>query len=72
VLGHCLRDQCPADIGSHNWFGSLDVSDVDAVHAELIGRGTTSAAPIDQSYGIREILVITIDGHRIVVGQQHR
>jgi catechol 2,3-dioxygenase-like lactoylglutathione lyase family enzyme len=70
MLGHCPADIRPADLGSHSWFGYLDVDDVEALHTELIGRGATCSAPMDRPYGMREIVVTTVDGHRIVFGQQ--
>jgi hypothetical protein len=69
MLGHCPTDTRPADLGSHNWFGYLSVDDVDALHAEISARGAVSSPPADRSYGMREIVVTTIDGHRIVFGQ---
>jgi hypothetical protein len=70
MLGHCPDDMRPADLGSHNWFGYLDVDNVDALHAELTGRGATCSAPADRPYGMREIVVTTVDGHRLVFGQE--
>ena len=69
MLGHCPKDAHPAEIGSHNWFGYLDVDDVDALHAEFVARGANCSAPRDTHYGMREIVVTTVDGHRIVFGQ---
>src|SRR5579872_4849924 len=70
MLGHCPNDLPPADLGSHNWFGYLDVDDVDALHAELTARGAACSAPADRHYGMREIVVTTVDGHRLVFGQE--
>ena len=67
MLGHCPNDIPPADLGSHSWFGYLDV---DALRAEIVARGATCSQPKDQPYGMREIVVTTLDGHRIVFGQQ--
>ncbi len=72
MLGHCPNDLRAADLGAHSWFGYLDVDDVDALHAELTVRGATCSAPFDQHYGMREIVVTTVDGHRIVFGQEIR
>jgi catechol 2,3-dioxygenase-like lactoylglutathione lyase family enzyme len=72
MLGHCPRDMQPTELGSHNWFGSLEVDDVDALHAEIAARGATCSSPKDTHYGMREIVVTTVDGHRIVFGQQVR
>jgi catechol 2,3-dioxygenase-like lactoylglutathione lyase family enzyme len=72
MLGHCPSDMRPADLGSHNWFGYLEVDDVDALHAEIKARDGTCSAPKDQPYGMREVVVTTVDGHRIVFGQELR
>ena len=69
MLGHCPTDMRPSALGSHNWFGYLDVDDVDALHAELTARGANCSAPRNTHYGMREIVVTTVDGHRIVFGQ---
>jgi catechol 2,3-dioxygenase-like lactoylglutathione lyase family enzyme len=72
MLGHCPDDMRPADLGSHSWFGYLEVDDIDALRSEITARGATCSAPKDQPYGMREIVVTTIDGHRIVFGQELR
>ncbi len=72
MLGHCPDDLRPAEFGSHNWFGYLEVDDVDAFHTEITARGATSTPPLDRPYGMREIVVTTVDGHRIVFGQEKR
>jgi hypothetical protein len=69
MLGHCPNDIPPSALGSHNWFGYLNVSDVDALHAEFTGRGAVCTTPTNTHYGMREIVVTTIDGHRVVFGQ---
>jgi catechol 2,3-dioxygenase-like lactoylglutathione lyase family enzyme len=72
MLGHCPGDMRPSELGSHNWFGYLEVDDVDALHAEIAARGAACSPPRDTHYGMREIVVTTVDGHRIVFGQQLR
>ena len=72
MLGHCPRDMPPSEMGSHNWFGYLEVDDVDALQARIVARGAICSPPKDNRYGRREIVVTTVDGHRIVFGQQVR
>jgi catechol 2,3-dioxygenase-like lactoylglutathione lyase family enzyme len=50
----------------------LEVDDVDALYAEITARGAACSAPRQAHYGMREIVVTTIDGHRIVFGQGPR
>lgn len=69
MLGRCPADIHPSAIGSHNWFGYLDVGDVDSLHAEFAARGAVCSALKDTHYGMREFVVTTIDGHRLVCGQ---
>ena len=70
MLGHCPNDTPASAIGSHSWYGYLAVDDVDALHAEIVARGAIATAPADAPYGMREILVTTIDGHRLMFGQE--
>jgi catechol 2,3-dioxygenase-like lactoylglutathione lyase family enzyme len=70
MLGRCPNDARASELGSHNWFGYLEVDDVEALHVELTARGAQCSAPKDSSYGMREIVVTTIDGHRMVFGQE--
>jgi hypothetical protein len=60
----------PADLGSHNWFGCLQVDDIDALHAEIAARGAICSAPANRPYGMREVVVTIVDGHRVVFGQE--
>jgi len=69
ATGQCPTDMHPSALGSHNWFGYLDVDDVGSLHAEFVARGAVCSAPKDTYYGMREIVVTTIDGHRLVCGQ---
>lgn len=70
MLGRCPKDAPASAIGAHSWFGYINTDDVAALHAELVARGAVCSAPFDQPYGMREIVVTTIDGHRIVFGEQ--
>jgi hypothetical protein len=70
MLGRCPNDVPPSDLGSHNWFGYLEVDDIDALHAEITARGANCSEPARRPYGMREVVVTTADGHRIVFGQE--
>jgi catechol 2,3-dioxygenase-like lactoylglutathione lyase family enzyme len=70
MLGHCPDEKPATEIFPHNWFGYLETDDVDALRAELVGRGAECSEPWEQPYGMREIIVTTVDGHRIVFGQE--
>jgi catechol 2,3-dioxygenase-like lactoylglutathione lyase family enzyme len=70
MLEHCPNDMPPSDLGSHNWFGYMEVDDINALHAEITARGATCSEPANRPYGMREVVVTTADGHRIVFGQE--
>jgi catechol 2,3-dioxygenase-like lactoylglutathione lyase family enzyme len=69
MLGQCPTDMVPSALGSHNFFGYLDVNDLDGLCAEFVARGAVCSVPKDTHYGMREIVVTTPDGHRLVCGQ---
>lgn len=70
MLGHCPNAIPPVDIGDHRYFGYLHVDDADALHEELVGRGAIILQPpTDRPHGMREFLVATPDGHRLMIGQ---
>lgn len=73
MLGEC-RDEVPAgETANHSWFVHLLVDDVDALHAEVRARGAeVLSPPADRPYGLRECILRTPDGHRLVYGQSIR
>jgi predicted enzyme related to lactoylglutathione lyase len=70
MLGEC-RDEVPASAtGNHSWYMHLLVDDVDAYHRELKSRGAQiENPPTNRAYGLREFILTTPDGHRLVIGQ---
>lgn len=66
-----LAVQDPAEAtGNHSWFIHLLMDDVDAFHREVRERGADILSPpANRSYGLRECILRTPDGHRLVVGQ---
>lgn len=69
MLGEC-RDEMPAEAtGNHSWFLHVLVDDADAYHAEIAARGgEVLSPPGDRAYGLREFIVRSPDGHRVVIG----
>lgn len=70
MLGEC-PDEVPAGAtGNHSWFVHLLVDDVDAYYRDIKSRGADHPdPPTDRAYGLREFVLTTPDGHRIVIGQ---
>lgn len=70
MLGHC-PDQTPASqTGDHSYFAYIEVDDIDKLYRELLASGLASlSVPERKPWGMREFMVTTPDGHRIMFGQ---
>jgi predicted enzyme related to lactoylglutathione lyase len=70
MLGKCPDATPAAQLGPHSWFAYLDVENVDKLHSEFVAsEAIIIKAPSDTPYGMRELVIATPDGHRIVFGQ---
>lgn len=71
MLGECTAAIPPADLGDHSWYGYVTVSDAAALFAEYQASGAEFTQTLaDKPWGLREFGVRTIDGHRIMFGQE--
>lgn len=71
MIGHCPDVMPPRELGDHSLFAYLHTDDVDAYHAEIAARGAlVLQPPADKPWGMRELVIATPDGHRILVGQE--
>ena len=70
MAGECPGATPVAQLGDHSYFAYLVVDDVDALHgrAEAAGAEIVKALVIEP-WGMREFGVRTVDGHRIMFGQ---
>ncbi|NEX94128.1 VOC family protein [Caulobacter sp. 17J65-9] len=70
MLGACPHDASPASLGSHSYFGYVEVDDLDGYFAQIAARGAdVPAPPADRPWGMREMAVRTPDGHRVMFAQ---
>lgn len=69
-LGECKDATDPGELGDHSYVAYIVMDDVDAYHAEIGARGAQCRAPEDKPWGMREMHVRTIDGHRITFAQE--
>lgn len=70
MMGHCPNAMAPSATGDHSYFGYLSVDNADALHDEFVSKGAIILAPpADKPHGMREFLVGTPDGHRMMFGQ---
>ena len=71
MLGECTDATPPADLGDHSWYGYVTVSDAAALFAEYQRAGVEFTQQLsDKPWGMREFGIRTIDGHRLMFGQE--
>lgn len=70
MLGHCLDEVSASQINDHSYFAYIGVQGIDDLYEAFRTRGWTSLpAPESKPSGMREFMVTTPDGHRIMFGQ---
>lgn len=71
MLGECTDAIHPSKLGDHSWYGYVTVSDAAALFAEYQASGAEFIQQLaDKPWGMREFGVCTIDGHRLMFGQE--
>ena len=70
MAGQC-PDAIPArELGDHSYFAYFVVDDVDADYERVTAKGGEIVKPLqDEPWGMREFGLRTVDGHRIMIGQ---
>jgi uncharacterized glyoxalase superfamily protein PhnB len=71
MLGECT-DAIPAsDLGDHSYYGYITVDDIDALYNEYQKSGVEFTQSVaSKPWGMREFGIRTIDGHRLMFGQE--
>ena len=70
MAGHCPDAIPPSELGDHSYFGYFVVDDVDDYYGMVTSKGAEVIKPLrTEKWGMREFGVRTIDGHRIMIGQ---
>src|SRR5687768_16798441 len=71
MLGEC-SDEVPAmETGNHSWYAHVIIEGVDAYFEEVSSRGAeTLSRPANREYGLREFVLRTPDGHRLMFGER--
>ena len=73
MAGRCPDAIPAAELGDHSYFAYLVVNDVDAYYERAASAGAEiTKALASEPWGMREFGLRTIDGHRIMVGQDLR
>ena len=61
----------PGELGDHSYYDYITVTDVDALYAEYRRAGAEFTQPLkSKPWGMREFGIRTIDGHRLMFGQE--
>lgn len=70
MLGECADALPAAELGDHSYIAYWNVEGIDDLYKEIVARGAVVvSAPADKPWGLREFVLRTPDGHRIVCGQ---
>jgi len=70
MLGECADEVAAAETGNHSWFVRLMLDGLDDYHREIASRGAeVIAEPADKRWGLREFVIRTPDGHRIMFAE---
>lgn len=71
MLGECPDDRSAYETRNHSYFAYMDVEKVDALFDDYKSRNVELLSDIsDRPWGQREFSIRTIDGHRIMFGEE--
>lgn len=71
MLGECKDAIAPGALGDHSWYGYVTVTDAGSLFSEYESAGAEFTQRLaDKPWGMREFGVCTVDGHRIMFGQE--
>ena len=70
MAGECPDATPVAELGDHSYYGYLVVDDVDQYYHSVSAYGAEIIKPLkSEPWGMREFGLRTIDGHRMMIGQ---
>jgi len=71
MLGECPDAVPPGQLGDHSYYGYINLADVDALYLEYQNSGVEFTQSLaSKPWGMREFGIRTIDGHRLMFGQE--
>lgn len=71
MAGHCPDALSPGEIGDHSYFAYFVVDDAEDFFNGVVEHDAEIIKPLeDEPWGMREFGIRTIDGHRIMIGQE--
>ena len=70
MAGHCPDAMAAHELGDHSYFAYFVVEAVDTYYDSVVAQGAEIIQALqDKPWGMREFGLRTIDGHRIMIGQ---
>lgn len=71
MLGECADDRSAHETRNHSYFAYIEMENIDALYAEYKSKNVEIMYPLgDKPWGQREFGICTIDGHRIMFGEE--
>lgn len=71
MLGECTDATPAGELGDHSYYGYVTVADIDALYAEYVQSGVQFTQSLaTKPWGMREFGIRTVDGHRVMFGQE--
>ncbi len=70
MAGECPDAAPAAALGDHSYYAYLVVDDADAFEARIAGRAEIVKPLSDEPWGMRELGLRTVDGHRLMIAQR--
>ena len=71
MAGHCPESISPRDLGDHSYFAYIVVDDASVYYREFGSKNAEFIKHLrDEPWRMREFGIRTIDGHRIMFGQE--
>lgn len=71
MLGECQEDLSAFETNNHSYFGYLEVSNIDQLYEEFTNNQVEFLSDLeDKPWGQREFAIRTVDGHRIMFGEE--
>lgn len=70
MLGECPDDRSAFETRNHSYFAYIDIENIDALYNEFLVKDVEMGKLEDKPWGQREFAITTIDGHRIMFGEE--
>jgi catechol 2,3-dioxygenase-like lactoylglutathione lyase family enzyme len=70
MLGECKETPPAKEIGDHSYFAYIDVKDAQSLYDEFKSKEVDFVKTLrDEEWGMKEFGIQTVDGHRIMFGE---